>query len=645
METRAYYIAQTALDRTVRALVANPAWREGFEKVAFDDGTYHVSVFAEADAAGLTSRIPANYVRILASSEIDGVKKEVEAVWVDVMAAFHNTYTVGNHIDLRSHDASRTVILGGVHNNSWDGGGVEVDGGVTVYGNVTSLGGVNLGTGDRPAPATVFGSIWGSHIDISPTAEIRRFEDLSEWDEGVDLNGDGDTADTGLSADPTRVAATSSVIVSGRSLGKGDVDMKIGGGSVAVDVGEFGIGAIVDPRPDFTTYYELATGSSSYPPGGRHATAPISGDGDGHYFDSAAEFIRWLRTCHYEDVFCWRCAGDGRIDPGNTSECPNCETTGREPAVEIFGVFYVDDKTLDLSDLGGNLVVHGTIVVADGNPYAWPPKTVDIPGGEQTLEHFPQHGQFVLKGKNRMNFMQTYRSTVDGGAYRWRKRILFDDENAQTIALREPINTDHMRDFPAILAATEIVIESRGVGFAYLPGDIGDETLTVLQGVLYADDQVRMHGRGGWSGEPLVFDENASLGGDDWLDESVLNIDLNGDLDVFDRVEISVVSEVPVVPLSRGRYAVDINNDGVLGEVTLGTDYVQFFNDNGYVCPILIYHEGLVLGRNVHSCDETLVVFDPFIAEAGAPFGFDLKFGSAPYQGLVYWEERQVPGQ
>jgi hypothetical protein len=154
-----------------------------------------------------------------------------------------------------------------------------------------------------------------------------------------------------------------------------------------------------------------------------------------------------------------------------------------------------------------------------------------------------------------------------------------------------------------------------------------------------------MHGRGGWSGEPLVFDENASLGGDDWLDESVLNIDLNGDLDVFDRVEISVVSEVPVVPLSRGRYAVDINNDGVLGEVTLGTDYVQFFNDNGYVCPILIYHEGLVLGRNVHSCDETLVVFDPFIAEAGAPFGFDLKFGSAPYQGLVYWEERQVPGQ
>ena len=162
IETRAYYIAQTALDRTVKALVANPAWREGYEKVAFEEGTYNVTIFADNDPHGLTRNIPANYVRILASSEIDGVKKEVEAVWVDAMAAFRNTYTAGNRIDLRSHDASRTVVSGGIHNNSWDGGGVEVEGGVTVYGSVASLGGVNLGSGDRPAPATVFGSIWGS---------------------------------------------------------------------------------------------------------------------------------------------------------------------------------------------------------------------------------------------------------------------------------------------------------------------------------------------------------------------------------------------------------------------------------------------------------------------------------------------------
>jgi hypothetical protein len=200
-----------------------------------------------------------------------------------------------------------------------------------------------------------------------------------------------------------------------------------------------------------------------------------------------------------------------------------------------------------------------------------------------------------------------------------------------------------MRDFPAILAATEIVIEPRGAGFAYLPGDIGDEALTVLQGVLYAEERVRLHGRGGWNGEPLVFDENAARDAEELLDESVLNVDLNGDGDVFDIVELSGVSEVPVVPLARDRYAVDIDNDGVLGNVPLGGDYVGFFNDNGYVCPILIYHEGLVLSRSIHSCDETLVVFDPLIAATGVPFGFELTSGLAPHQGLVYWQERRAP--
>lgn len=643
LETHAFYIAQTALDRTVKALVANPTWREGFEKVAFEDGIYNVKILAGSDPFGPTGDTPANYVRILASSEIDGVRKEVEAIWVDAMAAFRNTYTAGNRIDLRSHDASRTVVLGRVHNNSWNGGRVDVDDGVTVYGDVTSLGDVSLGSGDRPESAKVFGSVWGSQIELSQTAEIRRFDNLSEWNEGIDLNGDGDTADEGLSADPTRVSATSSVIVDRRSLANGDVDLRIAGGSVGVSVGDPGIGAIVDPRPNFTTYYELVTGSASYPPVRGHVATPISGDGDGHYFDSAARFVMWLRTQNRPNVHCWRCAGDGRIDPGNTSECPNCEASGREPAIEIFGVFYIDDTTLDLSDLGHNLIVHGTIVVADGDPYDWPSKTVDTPGGEQTVEHFPERGQFVLKGQSRMNFMQTYRSQVERGAYRWRKQRLFSGENTQTIALREPANTDHMRHFPGIIAATAIVIEPRRAGFAYLPGDIGDEALTVLQGVLYAEERVWIHGRGGWNGEPLVFDENAPLGTDDSLDESALNVDLNGDGDVFDNVELSAVSEVPVVPLSRDAYAVDVNNDGVLGKVTIGTDYVRFFNDNGYVCPILIYHEGLVLGRDIHSCDETLVVFDPLIAESGAPYGFELTFGSAPYPGLVYWQERRVP--
>jgi hypothetical protein len=626
----------------VKTLVADPAWRDGFQKVAFEDGIYDVKVFTDTGSRELAGGIPVNYVRILASSEIDGVRKEVEAVWVDAMAAFHNTYTAGNDIDLTSHDANRTVVLGGVHNNSWDGGGIEVGDGVTVYGDIASLGHVSLGS-NGSAPASVVGSVWGSRIHVSGTASIREFKGLSEWAEGVDLNGDGDAADTDLDAGPTRVSATSSVVVDGRSLRNGDVDMRIAGGSAAVGVGETRIGAIVDPRPDFTAYYELTTGSSAYPPGGRHVMVPIAGDGDGHYFDSAARFLRWLRGQNSIDAHCWRCAGDGRIDPGNATECPNCEASGRESAVEISGVFYIDDTTLDLSDLETSLVVHGTIVVAAGNPYTWPSKTIDTPGGERTIEHFPEQGRFVLAGPSRMHFTQTYRSLVERGSYRWRTRVLFDGDNAQTLTLREPTDPDHTRDFPAILAATEIVIEPRGTGFAYLPGDVGDEVLTVLQGVLYAEERVRLHGRGGWSGEPLVFDENAARNADESLDESALNIDLDGDGDTFDSVELSGVSEVPVVPLAGGRYAVDINNDGVLGEVTLGGDYVGFFNDNGYVCPILIYHEGLVLGRSIHSCDETLVVFDPLIAETGAPFGFELTFGSAPYQGLVYWEERQLP--
>ena len=201
-----------------------------------------------------------------------------------------------------------------------------------------------------------------------------------------------------------------------------------------------------------------------------------------------------------------------------------------------------------------------------------------------------------------------------------------------------------MHNFPAILAAERIVIEPRGAGFAYHPGDIGEERLTVLQGVLYAEDEVRLHSRGGWQGEPLIFEEDLPRHDDEALDEPVLNIDLNGDGDIFDRVELSHVSTVPVIPVSRGEYGVDINNDGMLGKVTLGTDYIGFFNDNGYVCPILIYQQGLVLGQQIHSCDQTLVVHDPLIAASGGPFGFEANFGTTTYQGLVSWRERPLSG-
>jgi len=639
-DTRAFYIAQTALDRSVKALAADPAWRKGFDAVEFEDGVYDVKVFSAGDPRSSSEGIPPNYVRIVASSKVEGVRKEVEGVWVDAMAAFRNTYTAGNEIELRNHDVSNTIVQGNIHNNAWENGSVSIDGGITLYGDVASLGHVRLGSAEPTDRAVLFGSVWGSRIEVSHGGEIREYENLSEWIEGVDLNGDGDTADIGLSTSPTGVSATTSIVAGNRKLRDGDMDMRVGEGSVAVSVGREGVGPIVDPRPDFGAYYQLTTGASSYPPHMNHVVTPIAGDGDGHYFASSIAFVNWLRSSNSVLIFCGRCAGDGHIDPGNTTVCPNCETTGRESAIEVSGVFYIDDDVVDLNELGLNLVVHGTIIVAEGNPHEWPTKTIPIPDNEEIIEHFPTAGRFLIGGGKRMSLTQTYRSASENATYAWRKRTLFSGENAQTIAIPEAEPSDRMRDFPAIIAASDIVIEPRGVGFAYHPGDTGDERLTILQGVLYAENQVRLHGRGGWSGEPLVFDENSLLGDDDSLDEPVLNVDLNGDGDVFDRVDVSEITTVPVIPVSRGKASVDIDNDGMLGLVTIGGDYVGFFNENNYVCPVLIYHEGLVLGQNIHSCDETLVVFDPLIAQAGVPFGFELTFGSGPYDGLVSWQER-----
>lgn len=640
IETRAFYIAQTALDRSVKALAADPHWREGFSAIPFEDGTYDVKIYSTQSGHKNDPELPPNYVRIVASSEIEGVKKEVEAVWVNAMAAFSNVYSAGNQIELGDHRVDGRIILGQIHNNSWEGGSIHIDPGSTLYGNITSRGGIAVGDNAASKAAVVYGSVWGASLDVARSSEIRHFTNLSEWSEGVDLNGDGDTADMGLSREPMQVAVSRGMTAAGRALLDGDRDLRIGGGTVGVNVGGPGVGAIFDPRPDFAAYYELTAGTSSYPPAMRHVTTSIPGDGEGHYFASSGLFLRWLDQ-NLHGVYCWRCAGDGHIDPGNATECPSCAGSGRDQSVEVSGVFYIDDEVLDLSELGRNLVVHGTIVVAHGDPQTWPTKTASTPAGEETIDHFPKEGRFVLKGRNRMNFTQSYRSDARSGSYVWRKRTIYSGENAQTLVIPEPERATQMRDFPAILAASKIVIEPRGLGFASHPGDIGDERMTVLQGVLYAEDEVRLHGVGGWEGEPLVFDEDQGRIDDEELDEPVLNLDLNGDGDIFDRVTIADVSTVPVIPVADREYAVDINNDGMLGTIQLGTDYVQFFSDSSFVCPVLIYQEGVVLSQSIHSCDQALVVLDPLIAKAGIPFGFEIKYGASPYQGLVSWQERR----
>ena len=295
-----------------------------------------MKIYSPQDEQPGEPELPPNYVRIVASSEIEGVKKQVEGIWVNAMAAFSNTYTAGNNLELVTHHVASRAILGNVHDNAWDGGEIDIGPGSVLYGDVTSRGEVKLGDAESSKAALVYGSVWGESVDVSQGSEIRRFEDLSEWTEGIDLNGDGDTADMGLSRAPLQVAGVTRVAAAGRRLHDGDRDLRIGGGTVSIRTGTPGVGAIVDPRPDFAAYYELTTGGSSYPPARPHVTTAISGDGEGHYFASSELFINWLSQPQ-SDVLCWRCAGDGRIDPGNTTECPTCGGTGRDKAVVISG--------------------------------------------------------------------------------------------------------------------------------------------------------------------------------------------------------------------------------------------------------------------------------------------------------------------
>ena len=111
-DSHAFFIAQTALDRSIKELVSDPTWRDGFQRIPFENGTYDVQIYDPKISRSMGSDdLPPNYVRIIASSEIDGVRREVEAIWVDAMSAFDYAYAAGNHIDIENHAAGRTVML------------------------------------------------------------------------------------------------------------------------------------------------------------------------------------------------------------------------------------------------------------------------------------------------------------------------------------------------------------------------------------------------------------------------------------------------------------------------------------------------------------------------------------------------------
>jgi hypothetical protein len=121
-----------------------------------------------------------------------------------------------------------------------------------------------------------------------------------------------------------------------------------------------------------------------------------------------------------------------------------------------------------------------------------------------------------------------------------------------------------MREFPSVIVPTKIDIKPAGSGDAYYRGDIGDEKMSIYQGVMFTEQEVHVHGS------------------------------------------------------SSG-------------------DFNDFFGDKGWEWPALVYHEGVLLGQKLHTCEHYHIIFDPMIAASGVPFGFDVEFGSTSYEGLVYW--------
>ena len=540
----------------------------------------------------------------------------------DVSYLLEYTICAGNEIHIGGSGGAGSLVVGDIHNNARRGGAILIDGTSDVYGRVTSAGAIAIGSSDGGGPTVLYGSARGEKIAIGELGEVRHFEDLNEWVHGVDFDRDGTVEDMNVTKSPAVVQASREILSGGETLIAGDTDPRIADGTQPVEIKTAPPRTVAPPQPDFRVYYEMTTGTSAYPPVEDHVASEIPGDGQGHYFASAQTFLGWINSQQQRDVLCWRCAGDGKIDPGSSTDCAACASTGETPAVEITGVFYVDDERLDLSRIETNLVVHGTIVVADGNPHDWPRRQAGAPGGASSNLRFPRQGSLTIGGAMRMNFTQTYRCDQERGAYIWRHRSIHTGSDQQYIPVPVPEEGRAMRGFPAIAAAGDIAVLPRAAGFASYAGDSGDEAVTVLQGVVFAGGEVRVGGRGGWHGDAIVFDEEELRAEDETLDESVLRIDLNDDGDVFDLLKIADITARQVIRVKKGRYTIDVNNDGVLGKAVIGEDYGEFFAQNGYAPPVLFYHEGTILAETIRIDGQSAVLFDPLVAGSAPIVGF-----------------------
>lgn len=552
----------------------------------------------------------------------------------DPFAIYEYAVCAGNELAMGSAAGAGATVVGDIHNDARRGGEIRIEGMSDVYGGVSSPGAITIGSGDGGGPTVLYGSARGDRITLGEFGEVRHFENLNEWVHGVDLDLNGGVEDMNVSKTPAVVHAAREIASGGAALAAGDTDQRIADGTQPVEIRPAALKTVSQPRPDFRVYYEMAAGTTAYPPEEEHVVSEIPGDGAAHYFASASAFCGWINAQQQADVLCARCAGDGKIDPGNSTDCPACAATGDARAVTITGVFYIDDEALDLSRIETNLVVHGTIVVADGNPHDWPklagggnphdrPKSS---GGAQAAAtgggRYPRQGSFTIGGPMRMNLTVTYRSDEDRGPYVWRHRTIHAGSDLQYIAVPLPEEDGAMRGFPALAAASDLSILPRAAGFASHAGDIGDEAMTVIQGVVFAGGEIRAGGRGGWRGEPIVFDEQELRSEDDILDESVFRVDLNDDGDTFDLLKIADVTGRQVIRVKRGRYTIDLDNDGVLGKAVIGEDYGGFFAQNGYAAPVLYYQEGTILADTIFLGDQSAVLFDPLIAGSAPLVGF-----------------------
>ncbi|UCH84558.1 MAG: hypothetical protein JSW50_02360, partial [Candidatus Latescibacterota bacterium] len=378
----AFRAAKSALDQSIETLTIDPDWRDGLETIMLEQGVVDVQIFdGTDDGRGLYDpQIPPGYVRVVATGKTGGESVSLEGFWSRQADPFAYVLLAGDGIDIGPYIGQSCVIIGDVHANAAGGGSLDVNSGATVYGNTTGTAGVVVGTPHSTSPAVVFGRLSGTDVVIEDTGELRDFENLNEAAVGFDLDLDGKTDNVFASKNQTTLTAGRSVVSGGVTLSDGDTDYRIAMGSSPVRLRSPGSGIREHPLPDFAAYYHLTTGSLTYPAASEHVTTPIPGDGDGHYFQSASTFLDWIRNCYPKNGVCWRCAGDGRVGPDETARCPGCGASSRQPMIEIVGVFYIDDDVLDLSELGTHLVVHGTIVVAEGNPHGWPQKSFGAMG-------------------------------------------------------------------------------------------------------------------------------------------------------------------------------------------------------------------------------------------------------------------------